>query len=465
MVQLMNAITPEHAQSLHRSGQLEAAESAYRQLIGRFPTRLDIALALTYLLRDQGRRSAAAQIIVGWWNRSERDRVNGIRVVTLLTEMDRTAAAKPVIGHLVQHWPEDPAVLEQAAMVAQGSGEFDQARSYLLAALQSDPARPGAWLRLAHGRKFSNSDDPDLVAIRKRLQKKLPPAQEIALQFAVGKIQDDLGDHEAASRAWKRGNALAVKSSPQSSQTIPDIPAWNVADWPRLRPQNDGQRPVFIVGMPRSGTTLLARQLARLHGVRDRGELNWLGLLLKQLPPRPDLATLESVRHLFLAQLLQDDAPASWYIDQNPRNFQYIQPLHHLFPDAKVIHIKRQPADVALSIWSQLFAHPEMNWSHRFESIREEFERYLEIAQTFPETENCISLGYEQLVQEPDRILADLAETLGVEAGETPEVPENIATASLWQARQPVHARSLNRWKQYVEFIPELSSFTRMNQP
>ena len=122
----MNSITPEQAQRLHQNGQLEAAETAYRQLRSQFPGRLDIALALTYLLRDQGRRSAAADCIIDWWSQSDQGRLNGLRVVTLLSDIDRIAHAGPVIEHLVRRWPTDAAVLEQAAMAAQGRQDEEE---------------------------------------------------------------------------------------------------------------------------------------------------------------------------------------------------------------------------------------------------------------------------------------------------------------------------------------------------
>ena len=459
----MNSITPEQAQRLHQNGQLEAAETAYRQLRSQFPGRLDIALALTYLLRDQGRRSAAADCIIDWWSQSDQGRLNGLRVVTLLSEMDRIAHAGPVIEHLVRRWPTDAAVLEQAAIAAQGLGQFTKAQEYLQQALERDPQRPGAWLRLVHGRKFSSREDPDLEAVQAQIQRRPEPELEIPLQFALGKIQDDLGHFKAAAQAWRRGNALAIQSAGPIQQPPRSRLTMSVSNWPELDPYDENGEPLFIIGMPRSGTTLLARRLAALEGVRDRGEMNWLGLLLERLPAHPDGATLALIRRHYLAQLVQDDAPARWYIDQNPRNFQYLQAIRHLFPRARIIHLQRRPADVALSIWSQLFAHPDMAWSHRFESIRQEFDRYHHAVSQADASENLINVQYEQLVQETDGVMKQLADELGATTGAGTGDQHSIATASLWQARQPVHTRSIGRAAHYLEHVPALQSFVDLD--
>ena len=116
--------------------------------------------------------------------------------------------------------------------------------------------------------------------------------------------------------------------------------------------------PIFIIGMPRSGSTLVAEFLSRHAHVRYRGELAWLPFLAQQvaMAARPAVAILQKTASTYLAQIRQDDAPARFYIDKQPLNFLHLDLIAALFPNARMIHCERNERDTALSIWMQYFA-------------------------------------------------------------------------------------------------------------
>ncbi len=129
--------------------------------------------------------------------------------------------------------------------------------------------------------------------------------------------------------------------------------------------------PVFIVGMPRSGTTLVAELLSRHADVRYRGELMWMPFLAQQLGQvaRPSAKMLEDAAATYRTQVRQDDVPARFYIDKQPLNFLHVDLIAALFPNARIIHCERNERDTALSIWMQYFAGPEQNFAYDFADI------------------------------------------------------------------------------------------------
>ena len=223
--------------------------------------------------------------------------------------------------------------------------------------------------------------------------------------------------------------------------------------------------PVFVVGLPRTGTTLVEKMLARHPQVRARGEMDWLPFLDFELTAkqrRNDPAALRHVASTYMAHLRQDDAPARWYIDKNPHNFRSLDLIASLFPHARIVHCVRNRRDTAVSIWSQLFAHRDVDYAYDLRDIAvfgqghdrlmAHWRRSLELP--------VFELKYERLVEQPESMLRQLGDFLGLpnHTGEGPEreAGSGIATASVWQARQPIHRGSVGRWHEFAPYLPEL---------
>mgnify|MGYP001556795923 FL=1 len=223
--------------------------------------------------------------------------------------------------------------------------------------------------------------------------------------------------------------------------------------------------PVFIVGMPRSGTTLVAELLSRHPDVRYRGELGWMPFLAQQLgsAAQPGSGMLAKAATTYLTQLRQDDAPARFYIDKQPLNFLHLDLIAALFPNARVIHCERSPRDTALSIWMQYFAGPEHGFAYDFEDIAAVVQGCAKL--TSNALRKCAvgirTIRYEELVADSASRMRELAAWIGLGDFAVPAAPSaaTISTSSLWQVRQPVYARSIGRWRAYAPHVPELMRF------
>ena len=159
----------------------------------------------------------------------------------------------------------------------------------------------------------------------------------------------------------------------------------------------------------------------------------------------------------------QDDTDARWFIDKQPLNFLHVELILALFPQARIVHCRRNARDTALSIWMQYFAGPELGFACDFADIAavaQGCERLMAAAHR-RHVAAIHEVRYEALVQDPDRVIGTLARWIGLDAAVEPEAstPVVISTSSAWQARQPVHARWVARGRAYEEVVAELLGF------
>lgn len=462
---------------LQRLGRTAEAEALLRGLLDADPGDVASAFALAGMLEADGRTAAIASLVRACIarpaNRGDADLA--IRAIELLDDCDRKADAAAVADLAITAHPDDPRLHAYAGMLQVQLGEFARAREHDLFALRHDP-RAWEWhlaIGLASAQRYRDRDHPDFALLRGGLQRDgLSDKARAELHFALGKAHDDLGDYPEAARHFRGGNAIAHHLTKWTRK------AWRRAIEARLAAPAWTQHadpipdftPVFIVGMPRSGTTLLAELLGRHPRVCNRGELPWIARLASNLAlaEAPTRAELQAAAATYAAHARRDDAgDARWFIDKQPLNFRYVDLMLAMFPQAKIIHCRRDPRDVALSLWMQCFLEEVQGYSYDFGDIMvvmRDCERLMKHwRERFPDA--ICTVRYEELVASPGERVATLAAWIGLENPATtaidgrPPRDAAISTASLWQARQPIHSHSVGRWANYVRWLPELLQF------
>jgi tetratricopeptide (TPR) repeat protein len=466
------ALAPElhywRGNALRLDGRHAEAERDFRTALAAVPGHCDAAFSLAHMLREDGRLLAAVDTVKASLRARADDQAHALDGLVFLRECGAHAQGRAPATWARQRWPASADIAALDGEFALATGEFEHAAAALRAALDLNPRDGMSMLRLAHCQHFTNPDAMDLRRIERAWQDRLlDDDTRLQAGFAFGKALDDLDDFAAAADVLRQANAAASKRA-----------AWRAEDWQafverRLAaadlPRTDGFRgyvPIFVVGLPRTGTTLVASLLARDGQVRNRGELNWLDAMYRALDAQGrlrDRVALSSAAHFIDAQLRRDDPPAFWYLDKNPLNFRYLDLIAALFPDARIIHCRRDPRDTALSLWRQHFAHADLGFSYDFSSIAAFMDGHDRIV---AHRRNALPLAffdleYEALVKEPDAVLERLRGFLGLhEKGLTKGDPDAqvVTTASVWQVRQPVYTSSIGRWVEYAGHLPELTS-------
>lgn len=449
--------------ALRVAGDFAAAEAEFRAVLERDPAHRDAAYSLAFMLREQGRTGAAAAAVSSWWSHAATSADDALAAIGFLIECADYANADTIAGAAHANWPADARLAARAGEIALALGAFDRAAVLLRDALNRDPGQAMAWLRLAHCKRFESAADDDLRRFGEGWENSaLDGTAHTCAGFALGKALDDLGEYARAVEILRPANA-AVHTATR----------WNPQDWQRLLdahtrlPSLSADSdfvPVFVVGMPRTGTTLVADALAKYADVRDRGELNWVGAMhahLREQDLLQNTQALIAVAGLIRRQMRRDDAPARFYVDKNPLNFRYLDFVAALFPQAKIIHCTRNARDTALSLWMQHFAHEDLGFAYDFATIAQAQRLETALMRRWHNESGIeiFRIEYEDYVANPHDAQRRLAAFLNIAAPSNQSIRTNaIATASVWQARQPVYTRAVGRWRNYAPYLPELTA-------
>lgn len=465
---------------LRQTGQETAAERIFRELLTRNPGDTGSAFAFAHALKERGQTASAARVLRACLD-ARPNRCNAelaIKAIEWLDDIGRKRDASAVAESAVVAHPEDPRLHAYAGMIEIQLGAFERARRHYLVALDRDP-RAFEWhvpIGLSSTLRYDDPTHPDFALFRAGLQRTdLSDLARAELHFALGKAHDDISDYAHAAQHFRQGNAIRKCLAGWSRKT------WRRAVEARLASKSvaaaakpaDGFTPVFIVGMPRTGTTLLAELLSRSPDVCNRGELPWLARLAQQtdLSDPPDLPALRRAACRYMTQARQDDAPdARWFLDKQPLNFRYVDLALAMFPDARIVHCRRNTRDTALSLWTQCFLEDVQGYAYDFDDIalvmRDEQRLMAHWRELYPGSIRTVR--YEELVAAPQATIAASMAWIGMTkmplsmADVSTEPANFINTASLWQARQPIHGKSINRWEHYAPFVPELSKLREM---
>jgi tetratricopeptide (TPR) repeat protein len=457
------------ARAAWQAGDTARAESGLRRLLAG-TTDTAAAMLLGQVLRSQGKLDAAAGVLA---ERTEAVAGDGQAVVEwaqFMRECQRQDLALGLCERELARGNADPQLEALAGNLAQELGRFEQARGHYLDAI-GHGIDLNLWFvlgSLASIERYRDRRHPDFALFESHVRDPaLSPRARAAILFAQGKAFDDIGEFASAADAWREANALRHLLGSWSPTTWRDFVAARLASAPMPARHADAGdiTPVFVVGLPRTGTTLVAELLGRHPDIRNRGELPTLPYLAERLAgldAAQRAAALDEAATIYMTHLRRDDAPARCYIDKNPLNFRYLDTVAALFPNARVIHCRRQARDTALSIWSQSFAHDDYAFAADFhdiaalangcDALMAHWQRSLPIP--------IITVDYEQIAADPTTAIGQLVAQLGLApldpAQTGSDAPSAITSASQWQARQPIHQHSIERWRNYADDLPEL---------
>ncbi|MEO5623047.1 MAG: sulfotransferase [Dokdonella sp.] len=469
LIEHPDSVDLAHAEAglLWQAKRTSEAESRLRDLLARQPDHVAVAFLLAKILQEQGRMHSVEMTLRALFEQMTPDVDQLIRAIELLDDCGRKQAATELVERAIVAGSSDPRLHAYAGMLNLQLGAFDLARERYLFALQND-ARALDWQSaygLVASTRYARPQHPDFERLRGYLQRPALSAQARAsVLFALAKASDDIADHAQAAGYlreangiidagvdWSRKNWRRLVNARLDAQPVPEHVA-PIVDF----------APVFIVGLPRSGTTLVAERLSRHRDVCNRGELPWLPHLAQQLARTPgDRAGAAAT---YCAQVRQDDPNARWFIDKQPLNFMHVDLIASVFPNAKILWCRRNSRDTALSIWMQYFAGPENNFAYDFGNIAAVAQGSARLLARAHERHPQLihEVRYETLTDNPDECLRALAGWIGLspldDAAPT-DTRSIISTSSAWQARQPVYRSSVGRWQAYAPWVPELLQF------
>jgi tetratricopeptide (TPR) repeat protein len=380
--------------------------------------------------------------------------------------------------------PKSAAARASLADLLEQVGDFDGAQALLREVLGLDPNHVGALSRLAT-RLRDRLPDADRTRIAMLLANpRLPDDARSKLQFGLAHVHDAerhfdkaaalLAEANASARADFRRRGMAYDADDHRKHVDALIAAFNPEFFERVRGMGlDTERPVFVVGLPRSGTSLCEQILASHPQVFGAGELRIAGAIFRSIPdavgktgdPAAALSDLDApaVGRLALSYLEALDAldrTSDRVVDKMPENTQYLGLIAALFPRAKVIYCRRDVRDVALSIWMTEFA--QVRWACHIDDIAGRIREHRRLIDHWRQVlpVSMSEVDYEDIVGDHEntarRLIAGCGLNWNPACLEFHKTRRAVRTPSTVAVRQPIFSTSVGRWKNYERTVAEL---------
>lgn len=385
-------------------------------------------------------------------------------------------AVDPFLQAVVRQ-PSRAAFQYNLGAALQFTGRFDEAAGAYRRALAADPGYFRAWSSLAQVSREPFTPD-EVRHLEQQLDGPLDVDAELHLCHALAKHCEDRGEHARAFALLARGKQRKRSTIRYAFDVDQALFEAAIGDGVgRDTAACESAEPVFIVGMPRTGTTLVERILSSHPEVFAAGELAHLSLAVKRAVNTPsrhvlDADTLRAARHADLAGVgaayLESTRPRTGhvrhFIDKMPLNFFYAGLIRRMLPNAKIICVRRHPLDTALGNYRQLFATGFSYYNYAYDLL--DTGRYWlgfdRLARHWQETlgDNYCEVHYEDVVADTEAEARRLVAFLGLAwhsaCLEFHRNPAPVATASSVQVRQPVYRTSVGRWRRYEREIAPL---------
>jgi len=490
--------------ALAARGQREDAAASYRQALTLNPNSAEALNNLGDVLRDLGLRRETLPLYARAVELDPQRAESHHNLGNLLFEFRRideaaasyrrTLALEPrhAPAHLslgvvlrAQHRHADAEASCQAALAIDSNyvealillgelradrGQFSEAERLFQRAIEINPDFSFAFSSIATHRRMTSEDAGWLKGAEALLAKRLPLEHEISLRYALGKYFDDLGRYDDAFSHYRQANELSKRhganyDGAKLAQRVDEIVRhFDAAFIRRCGLQaSSTELPVFIVGMPRSGTSLAEQILASHPAVFGAGEVifwdtafaAYRGAQLEgNLAGTP--AGANQVRGMagdYLERLTASSGAVLRVIDKMPANFWYLGLIHAAFPQARIIHMQRHPIDTCLSIYFQNFFNMDP-YANDLDNLVHYYGEYLRVTDHWRAVlpaRTLLEVPYEGLIEDQEGWSRRMLDFIGLpwdpKCLNFHQTDRVVITASKWQVRQKINTGSAGRWR------------------
>jgi tetratricopeptide (TPR) repeat protein len=469
--------------AFERAGRVKDAVAAYRSAIaiGEAPLACSRLGHIFQGLRRFEDAAKAFRAAAASDPDSPERRMDLVR--SLLAEK-REAEAQVEVRRVVAMDPRNADAHWMLGRMLSDSGRFAEADDALERSATLNPDQGVVYYDLTRARTITEADRPLIRRMQAAARALERPGQSVEqaamLQLALAKAFDDLRDFESAMRHIAAANRLkkamgVLDRAALASRTDRLIDRFTPSFIASMLPSGDpSARPILIVGLPRSGTTLVEQILSSHPEVAAGGEMQFWPtqgpLLERARSPQDILGVRQRMAAGYLDALNAVSPTAARVTDKNPFNFLWAGWIHVVFPHATVIHCRRHPIDTCLSISSTYFPQ-SAEFSTDPEDLVAYYAQYSRLTAHWRDvlpSDRFIEVDYEALTGDPEPITRSLVAACGLAwdpACLHPERNERIVrTASRWQVRQPVYRTSTERWRRYEPWLGGLADLAGERQ-
>ena len=382
--------------------------------------------------------------------------------------------------------PGDESVISAVSGILEKRGEYGQAYKLISPLIKGGTLNPGALLVYSKIAGYTGEGEQAIFALDECLSKGgLSPNMRIDMNYELGRSYDNIGQYDKAFSCYREANeetkrlsfdiVREYKPNEKEQAEVNALLECNRDFWSELPHATiETERPIFIIGMPRSGTSLAEQILSSHPDVYGAGELSTLGKISHSLSPvtksapayHKSLASLsagviDKMALNYLSELEERADDLMRVVDKNPYNFLHVGLISLLFPRCRLIHMTRNPLDNCLSIYFQKF-NINITYACDLYQIGEYYRRYKLLMDHWGKVLDVpvLEVSYEELVNDKDRVIRDMVHFCDLEWDtrclEFFKTKRDINTPSYHQVRQPLYNKSVGRWKNYRKYITQL---------
>ncbi len=469
-----------------RLGRHDDAVAEARQAVALAPADAECHYNLGLALADQGEFAAAVESYRRAVALNPRHGRAFNNLGSALEKCDERLAAADAYRAAIAIDDRHMEAHNNLGSVLSWSGDIDGARQCFERALALDAKSVSSHYNLSALKRYT-SDDPAVAELEAlaRDADSLPVPDRTQLLFALGKMRDDLGEYDAAFDAYARGNrlkagTLQVNEARADRQLEGIVRGFDAGLFSKHGDAgNPDATPVFIVGMPRSGTSLMEQILASHPAVHGAGELKDLHRLVTehaqqsasgafpQVVSHLDPGSLRALGDAYVESIRTMAPDAARITDKMPANFFYLGLIRLALPNAKVIHMVRDPMDSCLSCYTHLF-NDTMDFTYDLGTLGRYYVRYMQLMAhwraVLPQG-MVLDVRYEDLVGDLETQARRVLDHVGLDWDDRclafHETERPVRTASLAQVRQPIYKTSIAGWRRFEKQLAPLLAIVK----
>ena len=454
---------------LYQAKKYDDAEKLAASLTEKFPTHAFPWKVLGAVLKKTGKINEALIPMQRSVQLSPQDAEAHSNLGVILKELGRLKEAEANYRKAIILKPDYAEAHSNLGITLQEQGRLEEAETNLGKAITLKPDFAEAHRHLTVLKKFYTQDQQYLKMQELLLSKNISEEERCNINFGLAKASEDLEDFEQAFQHYREGNEQRKKLL--NYDMIQDIELFKQlkSSYPRIE-QNSLEvdnlanklMPIFIVGMPRSGTTLVEQIISSHPQVTGAGELSFADHFGKSIAIGSSAIDKDSIlnfRVKYLTKLKNISNGNLIVTDKMPQNFRYIGLLAAAFPEAKIVHVKRNPAAVCWSNYKQYFANKNLSYSYGLGDTISYHKLYENLMQFWGNLlgKRIYNLDYEMLTEDQENETRKLINYISLNWEEKCLYPQDnmrpVHTASDIQVRKKIYQGSSQQWGKYKPFL------------
>ena len=402
-----------------------------------------------------------------------------INLANLKEKLNLNNDAVEILKIALKYYPEDYFLHYTIGTIYQFLGDFKNSHKHYKKSLSINPEFTEIYRLMSMTKKFGENDE-DFEIIKSKLNdKNLTEIKKMHLHFALGKAFDDTKDFKSSFSNFKEGNDIKnklLRFSLQPDQNIFNNLKQNFVkkcDHLTLNKDSD-KKIIFIIGMPRSGTSLIEQVLSAHEEVAGAGELTFLtDAIYKEFFLKPsgfdfNLISLEKfkkIKNFYNEKINQLNYSEKYIVDKAPLNFKWAGFIRKIFPNAYIINCNRDPMDICWSNYKQYYSSSNLGFAYNLKNLAEFYNLYSEYMIFWQKSlgeKSLLNIKYEKFTENFDdgvkKLLSFCNLKWSSKCVEFYKSKNSVSTASLAQVRQPIYKTSVASWKSYSDYLGDLEN-------